>query len=150
MLEGYTINLNIATNCCLSQQTDLWWLCRYCTWFACRSFAVGRLQLVYEMHLSFNLCSCLKSCWWNTARGGLFVGELPIAFLALRGTEEGERREYPRRGTSRRWVKDPDSLSLPSARVRGGVGGGGVRRRVGADYRRENSKRVVQSVIGGS
>jgi hypothetical protein len=42
------------------------------------------------------------------------------------GTDDRVRRVHSRRGTSRRWVKDPDSLSLPSSGV--GQDGNGERR----------------------
>lgn len=49
------------------------------------------------------------------------------------------RRVYSRRGTSRRWVKDPDSLSLPSS----GVG------REGNGERREGWRRGREVASGG-
>jgi hypothetical protein len=61
------------------------------------------------------------------------------------------RRKYLRRGPSRRWVKDPDSLSLPSAgvgrnrRLEGGegCGGGGGEGRTGERDEREGSQSLA-------
>lgn len=66
----------------------------------------------------------------------------------MRGVEGGAddrvRRVYSRRGTSRRWVKDPDSLSLPSSGV-GRNGNGELRegRRRGREVLSEWSERTV-------
>lgn len=81
---------------------------------------------------------------------GLFSLEnyqYPISFCGVwgeGGTDDRVRRVYSRRGTSRRWVKDPDSLSPPSSGVgweRNGERREGRRR--GREVESEWSERTV-------
>lgn len=74
---------------------------------------------------------------------------LVFAGVMVRGGEGGVhrvRRVYSRRGTSRRWVKDPDSLSPPSSGV--GRNGNGERREgSGGEAKWRVSRASGQSVV---